>query len=97
MTTTGGRGEPGPSATGRGEPAASPVSPWTPSRTEWAALLDGEPRYRVDQVWEGLYERGQAPQENTTLPKTLRAQLDALARPGLALEATQRGADDQTV
>ncbi|MDH3680485.1 MAG: 23S rRNA (adenine(2503)-C(2))-methyltransferase RlmN, partial [Acidimicrobiia bacterium] len=51
----------------------------------------------VDQVWEGLYERGQAPQENTTLPKTLRAQLDALARPGLALEATQRGADDQTV
>ena len=27
----------------------------TPSRDELAELLAGEPRYRVDQVWQGLY------------------------------------------
>lgn len=48
-------------------------------RPELAALLDGEPRYRVDQVWDGLHRRGMAPEEITELPKALRARLaDAL-------------------
>ncbi len=39
------------------------------------ALLDGHPRYRVDQVWEGLYAQGREPEEITNLPLALRAEL----------------------
>ena len=46
-------------------------------RDELAALLDGEPRYRVDQVWAGLYEQRAEPAEMTSLPKALRARLEA--------------------
>ncbi|MGK2948871.1 MAG: 23S rRNA (adenine(2503)-C(2))-methyltransferase RlmN [Acidimicrobiales bacterium] len=45
-------------------------------RTELAALLDGQPRYRLDQLWTGLYEQLAAPDELTSLPKALRARLD---------------------
>ncbi len=41
------------------------------------ALLGGEPRYRVDQVWQGLYGRFAEPDELTDLPKALRARLGA--------------------
>ena len=40
------------------------------TRAELADLLDGEPRYRVDQVWDGLYARALAdPSDITTLPR----------------------------
>ena len=45
------------------------------SRAELAELLVGQPRYRVDQVWEGLYRHLCAPGEITTLPRSLREQL----------------------
>jgi len=38
-------------------------------------LLGDEPAYRVDQVWQGLYERLAEPDEMTNLPKSLRAEL----------------------
>src|SRR5690606_34559030 len=38
--------------------------------------LDGEPRYRVDQVWEGLHRQAREPSEITSLPKALRARLE---------------------
>ena len=63
------------------------------SREELAGLLDGEPAYRVAQVWEGLYRHGRGPEELTTLPAALRARLaaePALApalQPDLELEA----------
>ncbi|MCP4085933.1 MAG: 23S rRNA (adenine(2503)-C(2))-methyltransferase RlmN [Actinomycetia bacterium] len=50
-----------------------------------AELLDGEPRYRVDQVWEGLYLRGADPQDLTNLPKSLRSDLAELLPPALHL------------
>ena len=46
-------------------------------RDALASLLDGEPRYRVDQVWAGLYEQRAEPAEMTSLPKALRARLEA--------------------
>ena len=62
------------------------------TRDDLAALLDGLPRYRVDQVWQGLYEQLAAPEELTALPKALRAEL-AEALP-LALEVvTERTSD----
>jgi 23S rRNA (adenine2503-C2)-methyltransferase len=58
-------------------------------RAALAALLEGEPRYRVDQLWDGLYRRVLDPDELTELPRTLRSRLadePALA-PALTLEA----------
>lgn len=73
------------------------VSPWTPSRSEWADLMDGQPGYRIDQLWHGLYQEGLAPHELTTLPKTLRAKLALRVAPALQPAATQAADDGQTV
>jgi 23S rRNA (adenine2503-C2)-methyltransferase len=51
------------------------VSRYDLSREDVARLLAGQPRYRVEQVWSGLYEQGVGPDELTTLPKPLRAAL----------------------
>ncbi len=41
----------------------------------------GEPAYRVQQIWQGLYHHFyKAPEEFTSLPKSLRAKLAALMR-----------------
>ena len=45
-------------------------------RDELADLLAGEPRYRQDQVWEGLYSHGTDPDQWTNVPKALRARVD---------------------
>ena len=47
------------------------------SRAEVEQLLAGEPSYRVDQVWTGLYEQLATPAELTNVPKAMRALLDA--------------------
>ena len=47
------------------------------TRDELAAVLDGEPRYRLDQLWAGLYTQLVDPADITNLPKALRARLDA--------------------
>jgi 23S rRNA (adenine2503-C2)-methyltransferase len=65
-------------------PATPGTSRFDVDRDALGALLDGEPRYRVDQVWDGLYRRLAGPSELTNLPKALRSTLDA-ALP-LALE-----------
>jgi 23S rRNA (adenine2503-C2)-methyltransferase len=62
------------------------------ARPELARLLDGEPRYRLDQVWHGLHRRGLDPEEMTDLPKALRARLGEVLPPGLALVA-ESGSD----
>ena len=36
-------------------------TPYDLSREELAGLLDGEPAYRVRQVWDGLHQRVQRP------------------------------------
>ena len=46
-------------------------------RSQLGALLDGEPRYRIDQLWTGLYEQARPLDELTTLPQSLRSRLDA--------------------
>jgi len=44
-------------------------------RDDLAVILDGQPRYRVDQVWQALNEQCTEPSEWTNLPKALRAEL----------------------
>jgi 23S rRNA (adenine2503-C2)-methyltransferase len=64
-----------------------------------AELLAGEPRYRVDQLWDGLYQQLQGVDELTTLPKALRARLaaDEQLRPALAPVASSTDHDGSTV
>ena len=64
-------------------------------RDALGALLDGQPRYRVTQVWAGLHERLSSPEEMTDLPLALRRQLAESLPEGLALtgEATADGGD----
>jgi len=44
-------------------------------QSELATILDGEPRYRVDQIFQGLWRDGLVLEDITTIPKTLRARL----------------------
>ena len=62
-----------------------PVRRFDLSRADLAQLLTGEPRYRVDQVWEGLYEQGLGIDEITSLPKVLRARLASEESMGTSL------------
>ena len=48
---------------------------YTPTRESLAELLNGEPRYRLDQLWDGLYTQLAAPADITNVPKALRERL----------------------
>ena len=54
-------------------------------RDALAELLGGEPRYRVEQVWNGLYSRLATVDEMTDLPARLRRRLGDELRPALEL------------
>ena len=62
------------------------------SRADLAELLEGQPRYRVDQVWRGLYTELADPEDMTALPRTLRDQL-AEVLPAALTPVTERVSD----
>jgi 23S rRNA (adenine2503-C2)-methyltransferase len=66
-------------------------------RDALAALLEGEPRYRVDQVWKGLYEQLAEPGDLTTLPKALRARVGDALPESLAPVVESVSRDRETV
>jgi 23S rRNA (adenine2503-C2)-methyltransferase len=67
-----------------------------PDREALAGLLEGEPRYRVDQVWQGLYEHLAEPSDITNLPKGLRERLATELPPALSLTAESVSDDGDT-
>lgn len=62
-------------------------------RDALAVLLADQPRYRIDQIWEGWYRQFRASDELTNLPKALRARLDAELPTALTL-VTRSVSDD---
>ncbi len=72
------------------------ASPWDLDRAELAEFLADQPRFRVDQVWHGLYERGVSPESLTVLPKDLRRRLSEHFQPALDLDVSQRSDDGAT-
>lgn len=70
---------------------------YDPTREELATLLDGEPRYRLDQLWQGLYQRLSRPSEMSNIPKTLRARLGEQLPEALTPVAESVSDDGQTV
>ncbi len=75
----------------------APVLRYDPTRAELAAHLDGQPRYRLDQIWQGLYEQGTSLEEITNLPKALRAALADALPSALEPEAESVSRDGETV
>ena len=69
------------------------AAPYDTTREELAELLDGEPAYRVGQVWDGLHLRVRRPEEMTELPAEFRARLGA-ALPSSLREVSRKSADD---
>ncbi len=53
------------------------------SKEEFAALLTDEPRYRVDQIWHGLWVENQEIESISTIPKVLRARMANHFNPAL--------------
>jgi 23S rRNA (adenine2503-C2)-methyltransferase len=80
-------------------PAPAPVGRYEVSRADLAELVAalGEPAYRVDQVWRGLYVELGAIEELTNLPQRLRDRLGAALPRQLALRAQSTSADGETV
>jgi 23S rRNA (adenine2503-C2)-methyltransferase len=66
---------------------------YTPDRDEFAALLEGEPKYRLDQVWQGLYTQLAAPTDISNMPKALRERL-AAALPIALTQVVRKVSDD---
>jgi 23S rRNA (adenine2503-C2)-methyltransferase len=73
--------------------------PYDLSQDQLAALLDGEPAYRVRQVWDGLYRRALPVTELTDLPRALRDRLAAepALQPALTAAAHSVADGAQTV
>ncbi len=67
------------------------------SREQLREVLDGTPRYRVDQAWSGLYERCSDPSEWTNLPQALRADLNQRLPAALTPVTESVSADGDTV
>ena len=72
---------------------SGPATRYDATRADLGEILAGQPRYRVDQVWSGLYDQLATPQELTVLPKGLRAELEA-ALP-LALDPVAESTSDR--
>jgi 23S rRNA (adenine2503-C2)-methyltransferase len=70
---------------------------YQPDRDELAGLLAGEPRYRLDQVWDGLYSQLAAPAEMTNVPKALRERLGSALPVGLHEVVRKVNDDGDTV
>ena len=66
---------------------------YEPTRDELAGLLQGEPRYRLDQLWQGLYTQFERPADISTLPAALRARLSG-ELPESLIEVRRAVSDD---
>jgi 23S rRNA (adenine2503-C2)-methyltransferase len=66
------------------------------SRDELAELLSGEPGFRTEQVWQGIWHRGDLPADMTDLPKSLRRRLGEVLAPALQEVSRSVSADHRT-
>jgi 23S rRNA (adenine2503-C2)-methyltransferase len=77
--------------------AGSPRGPFDLSVTDLETLLDGEPPYRVRQVWDALHHRAAWAEEMTELPRALRDRLAGPLAPALTPVARLEADRGQTV
>lgn len=68
-------------------------SPYDLDLADWGDVLAGEPRFRVEQLWRGLWAEGRALEDVTTVPRGLRERLAGEFPP--ALEVVREVASDR--
>jgi 23S rRNA (adenine2503-C2)-methyltransferase len=73
------------------------TGPYDLTRSDLEALLDGEPAYRAQQVWDALYKRAEWPAEMTELPKALRDRLADDLSPALTPVARREADGGETI
>ncbi len=61
-----------------------------------AAFLGDEPRFRTDQVWTAVNEKGQQPGQMSAIPLKLRSRLEEEFPPALTPVTEQRSGDGRT-
>ena len=83
--------------TGHAPGGGRPTTRYDLDRQELAELLEGQPGYRLDQVWQGLYTDLVDPDQITTLPAGLRRELAEVLPAGLSLDTRSVGDDGQTI
>ena len=76
---------------------AAPPTRYDLDRDAVQLLLEGEPSYRVEQTWHGLYHLRCEPGDITTLPVELRQRLQVALPPALAPTRETVADDDETV
>ncbi|HET9078625.1 MAG TPA: 23S rRNA (adenine(2503)-C(2))-methyltransferase RlmN [Acidimicrobiales bacterium] len=67
------------------------------TREELSAALEGQPAYRVGQVWQAMYGAGRRPEEMTNLPRDLRVDLERRFPAALTPRAETVSDDGQTI
>jgi 23S rRNA (adenine2503-C2)-methyltransferase len=71
----------------------TPQSLYDYTQDEFATLLSGAPKYRITQLWDGLYSHMLEPHDISPLPADLRARISTEAPPSL-IEVQRAIADD---
>ncbi len=66
-------------------------------REQFAALCADQPKYRVDQIWQGLYDGLKRPDEMSNIPKVLQARLAEEAPLALTEVQVQQADKGQTL
>lgn len=66
-------------------------------RDQFADLCADQPKYRVDQIWQGLYDGLKLPDDMSNVPKALRAHLAAEAPLALVEVQKQQADKGQTL
>ncbi|CAN5655913.1 23S rRNA (adenine(2503)-C(2))-methyltransferase RlmN [soil metagenome] len=80
-----------------GDMADRPPTRYDLGRDALAEHLGGEPRYRLDQVWDGLYAQLDDPDGWTNVPKALRRRIAEELPAALAPAAESMSEDAETV
>lgn len=62
------------------------------TREDFAVLLEGQPNYRLKQIWDGLYQQFSEPSQLLTMPVALRAEITDNFAPAL-VPVTQQVSD----
>ena len=83
--------------TGHAPGGGRPITRYDLDRRELAELLEGQPGYRLDQLWQGLYRDLADPERITTLPAELRQNLAEILPAALSLDTRSVGDDGQTI
>ena len=75
----------------------SPTTLYDLDRDQFADLCAGEPKYRVDQIWQGLYDGLKLPDQMSNVPKALRARIAEEAPLALTQVEVQHADKGQTL